>query len=90
MGSLASTTPAIDNTVSFVYPVNLRFFKEAMIMRKIPRKLSLNKETLRQLDERSLAKVAGLTDDATGCATCQSKCGTCSCGAQSCILCQTQ
>lgn len=66
-------------------------------MKKKVGKLQLNRETLRNLNDKALAEVVGgeASVVATNCGTCAEKCptginGTCSCGRGSCALPCTQ
>lgn len=54
--------------------------------KKLNRKLTLNKETVRLLDNGELGQVNGATMVETNCDTCRTMCGTCSCTKQSCAI----
>lgn len=59
--------------------------------KKLGRKLTLSRETLRHLDDSALGDVNGASLVETDCANCANSgptgiCGTCSCTAMSCVI----
>jgi hypothetical protein len=56
-------------------------------MKRTPKKLSLNRETVRALNPSELSRVAGASCAGSGCATCVSCAATC--GGASCDYCRS-